>query len=222
MTSDHGVSGWGSGDTLLWSLWSPPVMMTQCPGDSLINHQLTPRITNRDQNSPGELEIDWDEVNANFVVLLNIWMVQWPGIFYSRLLIIFSHFKLRRENHQVESWRSSCSEARDRSWERANNDYPHTRGHRPQLKQIRNLFKRAMMNSDFGTIEHLLFLDHWQSFIQLVTDSLAPNLHFSPLIFIQNSRNQNSSEFWVKINFHPNTQSCLANSQRRTTVQFIF
>ena len=63
MTSDHGVSG----DTLPWS---PPALMTQCPGDSLINDQLTPRT--RDQNSTGELETDWDEENANFVVLLNI------------------------------------------------------------------------------------------------------------------------------------------------------
>ena len=65
MTSDHGgVSGPGSGDTLPWS---PPAMMTQCPGDSLINDQLTPRT--RDQNSTRELETDWD---ANFVLLLNI------------------------------------------------------------------------------------------------------------------------------------------------------
>ena len=62
--------------------------------------------------------------------------------------------------------------------EGATTDYPRARGHPPQLKQIRNLFKRAMMNSDFGTIEHLLFLD------QLVTDSLAPTLHFSPFIYI--------------------------------------
>ena len=72
---DHGtrLSGPRSGDTLRPSSHcSPPTDMTQCPGDSLINDQLTPRITNRDQNSTGELETDWDEVNANFVVLLNI------------------------------------------------------------------------------------------------------------------------------------------------------
>ena len=58
MTMVWRVSGPGSGDTLLLSApWSPPAMMTQCPGDSLTNDQLTPRT--RDQNSRGELETDW-------------------------------------------------------------------------------------------------------------------------------------------------------------------
>ena len=148
------VSGPGSGDTLL--PWSPPAMMTHCPGDTVINDNWPPAPG----TCQGELETDWEEVNANFVVLLNIWVVQWPGVFHSRLLIIFRDFKLRRrDSHRVES----CSVFRSQSQEPhpmsagANNDYPHIGGHQT-LKQIRNLFKRAMINSDFGTIEQLLFL----------------------------------------------------------------
>ena len=155
---DHGAPGiWP------WIRWHPP-LVTPRHDDTMSRWQPdqwpTDPTGTRDQNSSGELETDWGGGCKFCCVVLNIWAVQWPGVFHSRLLIIFRDFKLWRESdHRVESWCSAaeCSEARDRSGERANNDYLHIGGHQPQLKQIRNLFKRPMIHSDFGTIEQLFY-----------------------------------------------------------------
>ena len=90
--------------------------------------------------------------DANFVVL-NIWVVQWPEVFHSRLLIIFRDFKLWRESHHLVMMPSVQKPETGAEW--GPTMIIRTSGVTRQLKQIRNLFKRPMIHSNFGTIEQL-------------------------------------------------------------------